>query len=81
VFELLLGILKFFPGPHTQIYRNSEELAGFIVESIEKYQQTLDLSAPRDFIDSFLIRMDKARTRSDWEWAGKSLHDTMLTLR
>uniref|UniRef100_A0A8C0WRK2 Uncharacterized protein n=1 Tax=Castor canadensis TaxID=51338 RepID=A0A8C0WRK2_CASCN len=80
VFELLLGILKFFPGPHTQIYRNSEELAGFIVESIEKYQQTLDLSAPRDFIDSFLIRMDKEKFVRESEFYHKNFIHTVLSL-
>uniref|UniRef100_A0A8D2DM92 Unspecific monooxygenase n=1 Tax=Sciurus vulgaris TaxID=55149 RepID=A0A8D2DM92_SCIVU len=77
VFELLSGILKHFPGPHTHLCRIIQELKDFITENIERHQETLDPSAPRDFIDSFLLRMDKARPS---EFHHKNLVHTVLSL-
>uniref|UniRef100_A0A8D2DMM6 Uncharacterized protein n=1 Tax=Sciurus vulgaris TaxID=55149 RepID=A0A8D2DMM6_SCIVU len=45
--------------------------------NIERHQETLDPSAPRDFIDSFLLRMDKARPS---EFHHKNLVHTVLSL-
>lgn len=59
VFELFSSILKYFPGTHRQIYRNMQEVKDFIGHSVEKHRETLDPNAPRDFIDTYLLRMDK----------------------
>ena len=59
VFEFFSDILKYFPGTHRQVYRNLQEVKDFIGLSVEKHRETLDPSTPRDFIDAYLIRMDK----------------------
>lgn len=59
LFELFSGFLKHFPGTHRQIYRNLQEINAFIGQSVEKHRETLDPSNPRDFIDVYLLRMDK----------------------
>lgn len=59
VFELYSDFLKYFPGTHRQIYRNMQEVKDFIDHSVEKHRETLDPNAPRDFIDTYLLRMDK----------------------
>ena len=51
--------MKYFPGSHRQIYKNLQEVNGFIDRSVEKHRETLDPSAPRDFIDCYLLRMEK----------------------
>ncbi|KAF5924153.1 hypothetical protein HPG69_018087 [Diceros bicornis minor] len=69
VFELLSGILKHFLGTHICLYRNIQEMRDFITENIERHRKMLDTSAPKDFIDSFLLCTDKARAELDWgEW-------------
>uniref|UniRef100_A0A8D2DGJ1 Unspecific monooxygenase n=1 Tax=Sciurus vulgaris TaxID=55149 RepID=A0A8D2DGJ1_SCIVU len=81
VFELLSGILKHFPGPHTHLCRIIQELKDFITENIERHEETLDPSAPRDFIDSFLLRMNKARQAGiGSEFHHKNLVHTVLSL-
>ncbi|ELW72379.1 Cytochrome P450 2B6 [Tupaia chinensis] len=79
VFELLSGILKHFPGPQIRMYSNIQEMKALIAESIERHQETLDPSAPQDFIDAFLICMDKARARLDWGCVGKKAMDMVQT--
>lgn len=59
VFEFLSGIFKYIRGTHSQVYRNLQEVKTFIARSVEKHRETLDPSAPRDFIDTYLLRMDK----------------------
>lgn len=61
IFELFSTILKYFPGPHREIYKNLQEVNRFIGHRVEKHRETLDPSNPRDFIDTFLLRMDKVR--------------------
>lgn len=59
MFELFYNFLKYFPGTHRQIYKNTQEIIAFIEDAVEKHRETLDPSTPRDFIDAYLIRMDK----------------------
>ena len=59
LFELYPSFLKYFPGSHRQIYKNLQEINVFIGRSVEKHRETLDPNAPRDFIDCYLLRMEK----------------------
>ncbi|XP_007941333.1 cytochrome P450 2B11 [Orycteropus afer afer] len=59
VFELFPDFLKHFPGPHRQIHKNLQEINAFISRSVEEHRETLDPGAPRDIIDTYLLRMDK----------------------
>lgn len=61
LFELFPGFLKYFPGSHRQITKNLQEVIIFIEQRVKKHRETLDSTAPRDYIDAFLIRMDKVR--------------------
>ncbi|XP_005371661.1 cytochrome P450 2B1-like [Microtus ochrogaster] len=62
VFELFSGILKYFPGVHKQIFKNVQEILNYIGHNVEKHRTTLDPSNPRDFIDTYLIRMEKVQS-------------------
>ncbi|XP_055992689.1 cytochrome P450 2B11-like [Sorex fumeus] len=80
VFELFSGFLKYFPGSHRQIFRNLQEINDFIGHSVEKHRETLDCTAPRDFIDTYLIRMDKEKSDPNTEFHHKNLIITTLSL-
>ncbi|KAK7801152.1 hypothetical protein U0070_007066, partial [Myodes glareolus] len=59
VFELFSGFLKYFPGTHIQVSKNLQEILDYIGHSVEKHRATLDPNSPRDFIDTYLLRMEK----------------------
>nr|XP_051685722.1 cytochrome P450 2B4-like [Oryctolagus cuniculus] len=80
VFELFSGFLKHFPGTHRQIYRNLQEINTFITQSVEKHRATLDPSNPRDFIDVYLLRMEKDKSDPSSEFHHQNLILTMLSL-
>ena len=68
MFEIFPGILKHFPGIHTHLYSMIEEVKDFITENRERRQKMLAFSGPKDFTDSFLLCMDKARPAPDGHW-------------
>uniref|UniRef100_G3TAV1 Cytochrome P450 family 2 subfamily B member 6 n=1 Tax=Loxodonta africana TaxID=9785 RepID=G3TAV1_LOXAF len=81
VLELSRDFLQYFPGPHWQIYKNVQEVSAFICRSVEKHRQTLNPSAPRDFIDTYLLRMDKTqKSDPDTEFHHRNLILTALSL-
>ncbi|XP_052450792.1 cytochrome P450 2B19 isoform X2 [Carassius gibelio] len=64
VFDLL-PIIKHFPGPHQKIYQNAEELKVFIKEAVKTHRETLDPDSPRDFIDAYLLEIEKQKSNED----------------
>ena len=51
--------MKHLPGPQQQAFKELQGLEDFITKKVEQNQSTLDPNSPRDFIDSFLIRMQQ----------------------
>ncbi|XP_040590511.1 cytochrome P450 2B1-like [Mesocricetus auratus] len=80
MFELFSGFLKYFPGTHKQISKNLQEVLDYIGHSVEKHQETLDPSNPRDFIDTYLLRMEKEKSNPHTEFHHQNLMISVLTL-
>nr|AUD09142.1 cytochrome P450 family 2 subfamily B [Neotoma stephensi] len=80
VFELFSGFLKYFPGGHRQISRNLQEILDYIGQSVEKHRATLDPSHPRDFIDTYLLRMEKEKSNQHTEFHHENLMISVLSL-
>ncbi|KFO33660.1 cytochrome P450 2B4 [Fukomys damarensis] len=80
MFELFPSVLKHFPGPHREIAKIMEEIITFINHSVEEHRETLDPSAPRDFIDTFLLRMEKDKSDLHTEFHHKNLVFTIFSL-
>ncbi|XP_035293985.1 cytochrome P450 2B1-like [Cricetulus griseus] len=80
VFELFSGFLKYFPGTHKQIHRNMKEILDYIDHSVEKHRATLDASNPRDFIDTYLLRMEKEKSNPHTEFHHQNLIISVLSL-
>ncbi|XP_056588708.1 cytochrome P450 2B4-like isoform X1 [Triplophysa dalaica] len=61
----MVPFIKHFPGPHQKILQNANELLGFIREEVEEHRQTLDPENPRDFIDAYLLEIEKQKSHED----------------
>uniref|UniRef100_A0A8C0JF30 Cytochrome P450 n=1 Tax=Chelonoidis abingdonii TaxID=106734 RepID=A0A8C0JF30_CHEAB len=59
LYERFSWIMRFLPGPHKQIFQDLEDINSFILERIKANQVSLDRDNPRDFIDCFLLQMEK----------------------
>ncbi|XP_052618913.1 cytochrome P450 2B1-like [Peromyscus californicus insignis] len=80
VFELFSGFLKYFPGAHKQIFKNMQEVLDYIGQSVEKHMATLDPSNPRDFVDTYLLRMEKEKSNPHTEFDHQNLMISVLSL-
>ncbi|XP_060222460.1 cytochrome P450 2A3-like isoform X3 [Meriones unguiculatus] len=57
LYEMFSSVMKHLPGPQQQAFQELQRLEDFITKKVEQNQLTLDPNSPRNFIDSFLIRM------------------------
>ncbi|XP_063168663.1 cytochrome P450 2G1-like [Candoia aspera] len=80
IYDMYPNLLRHLPGPHTKIYDILEDMRLFIAKRVMKNKETLDLNSPRDFIDCFLIQMEKEKDNPASEFNLKNLELTTLTL-
>ncbi|KAM7340068.1 hypothetical protein ACRRTK_000683 [Alexandromys fortis] len=59
---------------------SSQEVLDYICYSVEKHQATLDPNNPRDFIDTYLIRMKKEKSNQHTEFHHQNLMISVLSL-
>uniref|UniRef100_A0A8C8ZB56 Uncharacterized protein n=1 Tax=Prolemur simus TaxID=1328070 RepID=A0A8C8ZB56_PROSS len=52
--------LHYIPGCHKKLFKNVACQKEFILEKVKQHQELLDINNPQDFIDYFLIKMEKA---------------------
>nr|XP_028572966.1 cytochrome P450 2B4-like [Podarcis muralis] len=55
-------IMDFVPGPHKSSFTDSSKLFQFIRDSVESHKLNLDPQNPGDFIDCFLLRLNKEQS-------------------
>ncbi|XP_062996478.1 cytochrome P450 2G1-like isoform X3 [Elgaria multicarinata webbii] len=79
-YDTYAEFLKYFPGPHTKVYNLLEDMRAFIAKRVKENQQTLDPNTPRDFIDCFLIQMEKEKDNPSSEFNTRNLELTTLNL-
>ncbi|XP_032751892.1 cytochrome P450 2B3 [Rattus rattus] len=80
MFEVYSDFLKYFPGVHREIYKNLKEILDYIDHSVENHRATLDPNAPRDFIDTFLLHMEKEKLNHYTEFHHWNLMISVLFL-
>ncbi|XP_002923735.2 cytochrome P450 2A13 isoform X2 [Ailuropoda melanoleuca] len=80
LYEMFYSVMKHLPGPQQQAFKELQGLEDFIAKKVEQNQRTLDPNSPRDFIDSFLIRMQEEQNNPNTEFYMKNLVLTTLNL-
>ncbi|XP_073454693.1 cytochrome P450 2B4-like [Aquarana catesbeiana] len=80
VFEMLPRIMMFVPGKHQQILSNMQKLLQYVKKKVEKNKETLDPLHPRDYVDSFLIKMEKEKNDPNTEYNFKNLVNSTLQI-
>ncbi|EPQ09308.1 Cytochrome P450 2A13 [Myotis brandtii] len=80
LYEMFSSVMKHLPGPQQQAFKELQGLEDFIAKKVEQNQRTLDPNSPRDFIDSFLIRMQEEQKHPNSEFHMKNLVMTTLNL-
>ncbi|XP_029475595.1 cytochrome P450 2G1-like isoform X1 [Rhinatrema bivittatum] len=78
--DMFSSIMKLLPGPHHKITRCFEGLEEYVLKKVKQNQETLDPNNPRNFIDSFLIKMEQEKDNSSSHYHKENLSKTVLTL-
>ncbi|XP_078286917.1 cytochrome P450 2J2-like isoform X2 [Rhinoraja longicauda] len=58
---LVLPIIIYLPGPHQRIFENQAAILAILQGFIDQHRQTLSGETIRDFIDAYLLEMEKER--------------------
>ncbi|KAM9323958.1 cytochrome P450 2A11-like [Gastrophryne carolinensis] len=61
LYEMFPELMRFIPGPHHHVYQSLEKLTQYVDERVKMHQKTLDPNNPRDYVDVFLIKMEKEK--------------------
>ncbi|XP_029284729.1 cytochrome P450 2J2-like isoform X2 [Cottoperca gobio] len=59
LYESFPGVMKHLPGPHNKMFSRFNTVLDFISQEVKSHKKDLDHSDPRDYIDAFIIEMEK----------------------
>uniref|UniRef100_A0A3Q3CHG6 Cytochrome P450, family 2, subfamily Y, polypeptide 3 n=1 Tax=Haplochromis burtoni TaxID=8153 RepID=A0A3Q3CHG6_HAPBU len=78
LYNIFPRLMEWLPGSHHNLFAKLEEMRAFIMNKIQEHQDTLDASSPRDYIDCFLLRLNKPIPTSQFHY--DNLVSTVLNL-
>ncbi|CAO2585407.1 Cytochrome P450 2C70 [Lemmus lemmus] len=73
-------VLYCLPGIHKKFLKYVTEQKEFILKEIKRHQESLNISSPQDFIDYFLIKMEKEKENKKTEFTMENLVITISDL-
>uniref|UniRef100_A0A8C5Q3Z0 Cytochrome P450 n=1 Tax=Leptobrachium leishanense TaxID=445787 RepID=A0A8C5Q3Z0_9ANUR len=73
LFEMFPRIMLYLPGPHQMTFVYFNKLTHFVEKSVKLNKETLDPNNPRDYIDAFLIRIEKEKSDPQTEFTMRNL--------
>uniref|UniRef100_A0A8C5WI64 Cytochrome P450 n=1 Tax=Leptobrachium leishanense TaxID=445787 RepID=A0A8C5WI64_9ANUR len=73
LYDMFPRIMWYIPGPHQRIFTLLKKLLVFAEKRVELNEKTLDPSNPRDYVDAFLIKMEKKKNDPQTEFTLKNL--------
>nr|DBA20625.1 TPA: hypothetical protein GDO54_017385 [Pyxicephalus adspersus] len=71
--EMFPRIMQFIPGKHQEILNNMQKLIKYVKKRVEKNKETMDSNNPRDYLDAFLIKMEKDKNNPKTEYNFENL--------
>ncbi|XP_038237303.1 cytochrome P450 2A13-like [Dermochelys coriacea] len=80
LYEMFSDIMRYLPGPQREAFKQLAGLKKFIERKVKANQETLDPSAPRDFIDCFLVKMQQEKQNPSSEFFLKNIVLTVLNV-
>ncbi|XP_072286900.1 cytochrome P450 2B19-like [Pyxicephalus adspersus] len=80
IFDMFPRIMKFIPGKHQQFLSNMQKLLQYVRTRVEKNRETLDPKNPRDYVDAFLIKMEKDKKYPHTEYHMTNLVNSTLQI-
>ncbi|XP_058023876.1 uncharacterized protein LOC131190556 [Ahaetulla prasina] len=80
VYNALPNIMNFLPGPHKKVFSDCNKVCDFIRNEVDTHKKTLDPDNPRDYIDCFLLKLEKEEMASERNFCQSNLVITVFAL-
>ncbi|XP_077160080.1 cytochrome P450 2C19-like [Paroedura picta] len=77
LYNIFPRIMDYLPGDHQTFFKNLGSIQDFITRKIKEHESSLDTNTPRDFMDTFLIKMEQEKHNPQTEFTRENL---MMTL-
>ncbi|KAM3834563.1 cytochrome P450 2J5-like isoform 2-T3 [Vipera latastei] len=61
IYDLFPRLMNYLPGPHKKALASVDSILTFAKQEIEKHKESHCLHEPQDFIDYYLLQMEKSR--------------------
>jgi len=65
LYEAIPAVMKHLPGPHNKIFALYGDLVDFIRQEVKTHKLDFDPSNPRDYIDVFIMEMEKHKGEAE----------------
>ncbi|KAM6317560.1 cytochrome P450 2C5-like [Podargus strigoides] len=80
VYNTFPNIMHHLPGPHRKALAKCEKLKDYIRERVKHHKLTLDPSCPRDYIDCFLMKAEKEKSKPKNMYSDEDLVMSVFSL-
>ncbi|KAM5145968.1 cytochrome P450 2G1-like [Mantella aurantiaca] len=80
VFAMLPRIMQYIPGKHHTIFSNMKKFQQYVEKIVENNKETLDPDNPRNYVDAFLVKMEKDKNNSHTVYNYKNLIASTLQI-
>ncbi|XP_077396349.1 cytochrome P450 2F3-like [Festucalex cinctus] len=80
MYNIFPWLTERLPGWHQKVFGHMEVVRSFIEEKIQQHQDSLEPSAPRDYIDCFLNRIQQEKHNESTEFFYENLVATVMNL-
>ncbi|KAG2461694.1 CP2J6 protein, partial [Polypterus senegalus] len=61
VYNAFPRMMRYLPGHHNELFSSYGKVQDFLREEIRKHKKDLDPTSPRDYIDAYLVEIEKTR--------------------
>ncbi|XP_039196475.1 cytochrome P450 2J2-like isoform X2 [Crotalus tigris] len=73
MYRFFSHLMNYLPGPHQKALASRELILSFAKQEIEKHKEFHALHEPQDFIDYYLLQMEKSRNDPDSTYSEENL--------
>ncbi|XP_071979549.1 cytochrome P450 2A5-like [Engystomops pustulosus] len=80
IFDMFPGVMKYIPWYHKKFFKSMDKLTQYVNEKVKINQKTLDPTNPRDYVDAFLIKMEKEKVNPNSEFNMENLLTSTLQI-
>ncbi|KAG8552932.1 hypothetical protein GDO81_003165 [Engystomops pustulosus] len=80
IFDMFPGVMKYVPWYHKKFFKSLDKLTQYVNDKVKINQKTLDPINPRDYVDAFLIKMEKEKVNPNSEFNMENLLTSALQI-